>query len=229
MASQPHRTSVELVRQVQYATEYLKSKGGKEVNFKTMLNYLSLQHSEPSVIQTFQRALQSTASKIRYNPAGLNGEGSYKYLPMIDSVTNAEELKAYLQRRSDSVGVKVDDIKDGWSDCISVIENMEKKHELLVLRDRRKAMRTLWQDDPTLNQSVQEDFQTAWHDIKIPVNPDELRGALEKAGLKPTSAPRKVMMATGPKRSKPRQTRKTGKITNTHLVGKLKDFSHKRS
>jgi transcription initiation factor TFIIE subunit beta len=220
--------SVELVSQVQFATDYLKGKRGKDISFKAIINYLSLQHSDKHVIQTFQRALQTAAAKIRYNPAGLDGLGSYKYLPVIEDVTNPDQLKAYLQKKSDSVGVKIDDIKDGWPDCSNTIENMEHKHELLVLRDRRKALKTLWQDDPTLNCPVQPDFKIAWHDIKIPPNPDELRAKLEAAGLKPTSAPRSGLRASAPKQKKPRASKRTTKVTNTHMLGKLKDFSHKR-
>lgn len=220
--------SVELVSQVQYATEYLKSKGGKEVSFKAIVNYLSLQHAESTVIQTFQRALQTTAAKIRYNPAGMDGVGSYKYLPVIEDVATPEQLRAYLQRKTDSVGVKIDDVKDGWPDCTTAIEEMEKKHEVLVMRDRRKAMKTLWQDDPTLSKPVTDDFKIAWHNIKIPANQDELRAKLEAAGLKPTSAPRTGIKAAMPSKKKPRASRKTGKLTNVHMQGKLKDFSHRR-
>jgi hypothetical protein len=46
--------------------------------------------------------------------------------------------------------------------------------------------------------------------------------------LKPTSAPRSGLRASAPKQKKPRASKRTTKVTNTHMLGKLKDFSHKR-
>jgi transcription initiation factor TFIIE subunit beta len=222
----PKFTGNQLLSQQKFAQQYLQSKN-KEVSFQDILSYLSIQHNEQKVISQFKRILQSYDSKVTYNPRGLGGIGSYKYRSIIP-VENADQLKGFLQRREDFTGLKFDDIKDGWPECAPAIDEMERKGELLVIRDRRKVIRTVWQDDPSLRQKIGVDFKEAWHNIKLPANPDDLRAKLEEAGLKPTSALREGSKATQPKQKKKRVPKRNGKETNAHINHLLKDFSHKR-
>jgi transcription initiation factor TFIIE subunit beta len=216
----------ELLSQVQYAQQYLQSKN-KEVSFKDILNYLSIQHSEQRALAQFRKVLQKHAEKVLYNPRGLGGVGSYKYKPVM-AVENSDQLKGFLQGREDFTGVKFDDIKDGWPDSAGVIDQMEGNGELLVIRDRRKVIRTVWQDDPSLRKPIAENFKVAWHIIKLPANVDDLRAKLEEAGLKPTSAPREGVKAAPMIKKKKRVPKRSGRETNSHVNHLLKDFSHKR-
>ncbi|KAF2675545.1 hypothetical protein BT63DRAFT_365415, partial [Microthyrium microscopicum] len=150
--------------------------------------------------------------------------GSFKYKSKIP-VHNAETLKAFLQKRKHSVGLKFDDIKDGWQDAQVHCDEMETKHELLVVRDKRGVIRSVWQDDPSLWHNIGDDLRRDWNAIRLPKNQDELREKLLAADITPSSEKVVVERKVGRKDNRKR-SRRGGKQTNTHIAHLLKDYSH---
>jgi transcription initiation factor TFIIE subunit beta len=226
--SQKAHVPHDVLTQLKLAEEFLI--GTREARtFPQIVNFLSLQGNSESELAKLRSTLQMNRnfSKIEYDPHGANGEGLYKFRPKIP-VKNAEDLKRYLQRQDHSVGVKMEDLKDGWKDHDKEIAKMEDAKELLVVRNNKGNPRTIWQNDPSLNMTIGNDLISKWHGIKLPANPDDVRSKLESAGLKPTSAPRKLGGPTRPQEKKKKAARRGGRQTNTHMSHVLKDYSHKR-
>jgi transcription initiation factor TFIIE subunit beta len=218
----------DVLTQLKLAEEHLiETRTSK--TFEQIVSYLSLQKSPEDRLAKLRSALQMNRefSKIEYDRQGANGQGSYKFRPKIP-VTNAEELKGYLQQQDHSVGVKMEDLKDGWKDHDKEIIRMEDSNELLVVRNNKGNPRTIWQNDPSLNNAIGMDLKLMWTNLRVPANPDEIRLKLESAGLKPTSAPRKAGGPTRPQEKKKKAARRGGRQTNTHMSHVLKDYSHKR-
>jgi transcription initiation factor TFIIE subunit beta len=225
--SQPATTGTghERMTQVIYAIDHVKEKD-RPLSFDEILGYLSLQHSSEQDIKALHYILK-IQSRLEYNRKGLNGIGSFTYRP-IHNVRSEDDLKGFLQKRTTAQGVSVKELKDGWKGADKAIAALERKGEVLVTHLKKdNAPKMVWHNDPTLIHKVDENFHKLWHSIKLPSNPEELRSKLEAAGLKPASAPKPIVVAK-PKEKKKKAVRRGGRQTNTHMVGILRDYSHKR-
>ncbi|KAF2420276.1 transcription initiation factor IIE, beta subunit, partial [Tothia fuscella] len=217
----------DIVTQVEYAVRYLIEKNSPQT-FTDIINYLSIQAADPAQLNKLRNVLQRDwhGSRVKYDSRGANGAGTFEFKPKIP-VKNAEELKGYLQRQDHSVGLKMDDLKDGWQKYQDEISRMETEKELLVVRNNKGQPRTIWQDDPTMSNPISDALKQKWHDIRLPANPDDVRAKLQSAGLKPTSEPKRL--ASGrPQEKKKRAARRGGRQTNSHMNGILKDYSNRR-
>lgn len=216
-----------LLNVVSQAQKYLQQKR-EEKTLDEIEGYLSIQHSDPALLRNFRTIMMQGNSKILYNKAGAGGKGTLKYLPDIP-VTNADELRAYLQKRTNSIGVKYATIEDGWPKAYSIeaLHRMSDAHEALLSKDKKGEIRAVWQDDPTLQHEMTNDLKMQWGSIPLPSNADDIRDKLIAANLKPTSTPRQIVK--GPVEKKKKAARKTGKTTNTHIAHLLKDYSKKRA
>jgi len=157
--------------------------------------------------------------------------GTFAYKPLIP-VKDEETMRGYLQARPSALGVKVDDIRDGWEDCTTHLEAMQGRGEVLLVRGGNKSKgqeqpKAVWHSDPTLCHFVVDELKKAWEAIPIPVMEDTLRDKLEAAGLKPTTAPRGPVLAAQAKKTK-RKPRQNAKGTTTNMGIQLKDYSHLR-
>lgn len=173
--------------------------------------------------------LSQQMPEIKFNPRGANGKGTFRYKPTIPA-RSPEQLKAYLQSQKEYRGITLQELTDGWeaTDCVSALEKMERKHELLIFRHNGKII-NVFEDDSTLHTNISEDMKSAWLEIPLPVTSDELRTALENAGLKPTTAPRQIARPVQLTEKKRKAPRRGGRQTNSHLMqGLLKDYSHFR-
>lgn len=221
---------MELLAQMKVAETYLSDKA-RECSFDEIINYLSIQNADPTKLQTFRMVMQRNApsDKIAYNKEGDNGNGTYKYRS-IYPIHNAEDLRAYLQNRTHAIGIKVDELKDGWKDCVPIINTMGGTGELLVVKDKMNRPKTVWQDDKTLTKEIDRSgiIQSEWHAIKIPLDTEELRNKLIAAGQNPSSAARRVVAAK-PQAKKRKAARRGGRTTNVHMTSVLKDYSGSRA
>jgi len=177
--------SVALVAASQ-AVDYLRSKGSTEKSFQDIIGFLSIQHNDPTELRRLELLLKNNAS-VTYNPKGLGGKGSMKFKPKIP-VTNAEELKAFLQKKTESTGVHWDEIKDGWPEGTAQITAMGEQGELLVIKDKKGSVKRVWQDDPTIHNKIAPDLQIAWNAIPLPANADDVRDKLKAATHKCTKS-----------------------------------------
>lgn len=215
--------------QAHYVINNMREKQMKVWTFDELIDYLSIPQVDATKEQRNRlRYIFRNHPQIDYNSQGDNGRGTYRYKPKYN-IRSADELKAYLQAQKHSIGISVKDLKDGWPDCIPAIEDLERQGQLLVTRNKKDfTPKTVWQDDPSLHQNIERNFHSDWHKIALPPNPDDLRAKLEAAGLKPTSAPKDTKKAVEAKPKKKKVTRRTGKQTNIHMLGILKNYDHKR-
>jgi len=218
----------EIATQVSFAVKYLIDKENG-ATFQELVLHLSLQGADPVALGKLRAVLQAPRAntRVEYDPSGANGEGIYKFKPKIP-VKNTEDLKRYLQQKDDSVGVKIDDLKDGWKTHQEEIKSMEKANEILVVRNNKNQPRTIWQDDSSLHHGISDELKQLWDSIKLPANAEEIRTKLEAAGLKPTSESRRLTGAGKPQEKKKKAARRGGRQTNSHMTGILRDYSHKR-
>lgn len=193
------------------------------MTFQEITNYLNIPKDDTASRAQLQ-AIFRTPGHARIE---FNGKDLYRYKPK-HSVRNSEQLKGFLQNQKSAQGLSVRELKDGWPSVQEAVAGMERKKELLVTHNKKDgSARTVWINDPTLMHSVDPDFQNEWHKIQLPPNPDDLRNKLVAAGLKPSSAPKEIVVAK-PKEKKKKAPRRGGKQTNTHMASILKDYSHKR-
>ncbi|KAJ9666611.1 hypothetical protein H2201_003270 [Coniosporium apollinis] len=211
---------------VHYAIAYLQNKD-RALSFDDILNYLSLRGADPQKRKALRHIL-TLNPRVEFDPKGNNGAGSFRYRP-IHPVRNAEELKRYLQSRKDANGIPVKELKEGWPGAVEAIDALEAAGELLVTRNRKdNTPKQVWQNDPTLKMSIDEDLKAKWHAIMLPATTEELRVKLEQVGMKPTTAPPAPKEAPKPKEKKKRKQKSGARITNTHMQGVLIDYSNRR-
>jgi len=215
-----------VITNLRHAEEYVKEKK-RDLSFDEIIGFLSLQHSPKNVLREF-RAFLLHNHKIRYDPKGLGGKGSFAYNPTLP-IENSEQLNSYLQRSTVFTGVRFDDIKDGWPNCGPAVDEAENKHDIMVLRDKRKLVRSVWPDDPSLRVTPLEKAVSDWLEPKMPKKQEDMILKLEAAKMKPTSAPRAAPKAVQPKEAKKRAQKRSGKTTNVHIQHLLKDYSHRRA
>jgi len=218
---------------VTYIIQYLKDKTGETKTLRDLLNYTNLHNADEQRKKNLAAILRQHG-RIEWIPDPKKkvqtwDSGLYKHRPLI-AVRNKEELLAYLQRKPDFQGVQVKDLKDGWKDCESAINELELEHKLLVTRTKKDgAPRMVWPNDPTLYHDVEEEFKSMWHQVKLD-STDELVRKLMDAGQKPASEDpsKRVKAAPKEKPKKKRPARKGGRTTNTHMEHLLRDFDHLR-
>ncbi len=212
-----------IMTQVAYAINYLKEKGTPQ-KLEDLLSYLSVQHRDDDYLRTITMILKKH-EKIEFDPSGFDGKGSYAFRP-IHNIRNGDQLLGYLQAQTTAQGLPVRELVEGWPGAEGAIRQLENEHRLLVIRNKKDDhARMVWPDDPTLAHSIDAEFQDFWHKIKLP-DAETTVTELEKSGLLPTnkSAAPKVK-AHAPEKKK-KKARKSGRTTNTHMVGILRDYSH---
>jgi transcription initiation factor TFIIE subunit beta len=223
--SQPSETGTgtHILTQFTYTIDHLKGEQ-RWFTLAEILNYLNIPADGPITPQLVAlfRSPHPT-NRVEFD----RQKDLYRYKPKYD-IRNAAQLKGWLQNQKSAAGLSVKELKDGWPNAQEAINKMEQDKEILVVRARKdNQAKTVWINDKSLVHPMDEEFRHAWHGIQLPPNPDDLRGKLLAAGLKPSSAPRKAV-ATGPKEKKRKAPRRGGKQTNTHMANILKDFSHLR-
>lgn len=233
--SQPSDTGVgkDAFTNVTYIIQYLKDKSGETKTLRDLLNYTNLHNADEQRKKNLAAILRKHG-RIEWVPDPKKkvqtwDSGLYKHRPII-AVRNKEELLAYLQRKPDFQGVQVKDLKDGWKDCETGINELEATHQLLVTRTKKDgAPRMVWPNDPTLYYDVEEEFKVMWHQVKLD-STDEIVRKLMDAGQKPASEDpsKRVKAAPKDKVKKKRPARKGGRTTNTHMEHLLRDFDHLR-
>ena len=223
--SQPADTGTgkDIRTQVTYAIEYLKSKGSPQT-LSDLLSYLSLQYSTDQYKQTIKTILQKH-DKVNYDPAGNNGKGSYSFRP-IHNIRSGEQLLRHLQAQRTAQGLNVRELRDGWLGAEVAIQQLEDEGRLLVTRNKKdNNAKMVWPNDKTMNVKIDEEFKAIWHKIRLP-EAGALADELEKAGLTPTNKARGIKVKPKAPEKKTKKPRKSGKTTNVHMMGVLRDYSH---
>lgn len=213
----------EILTQVVYAIEYLRSKE-RAVPFDDIWNYLSM----PPELSKHRSALRKALIDHPKTEYTSGPQATFRFRP-IHNVRTGDELIAYLQHQKTAQGISVKELKDGWPAAITEIEALERKGQLLVTRNKKdNTPKMVWSNDPSLTIHVEDDFQTYWSKTKLPSNPSDMRLELEKAGLTPTSQVKEIVKVMPQRKEKRRVNRKAGRSTNTHMMGILKDYATMR-
>jgi transcription initiation factor TFIIE subunit beta len=223
--SQPADTGTghNIMTQVTYAIDYLKQKNTPQ-RIEDLFSYLSLQHFDESHKRAITTILMGH-KKVDYDPNGFDGQGSFAFRPF-HNIRSGDQLLAHLQNQRTAQGLHVRELRDGWPEAEATIRELEAQRRLLVTRNKRDdSARMVWLDDPTLQVSIDEEFKKIWSNIKLP-EPNTLAEELEKNGLTPTNKSRVVKAKPKVQEKKTKKPRRSGKTTNVHMLGFLRDYSH---
>ncbi|KAI5287255.1 hypothetical protein KEM54_006121 [Ascosphaera aggregata] len=211
--------------QVMLAVEYLKKRAAP-LAFVDVASYLSLeQHGyDEQHARIVERILQ-THPRIEFDPAGADGRGTFRFKPPHNIRTPNELLQA-LQSRPTGHGMAVAELKEGWPDVVTDVNRLEKEGKLLVIRNKKEDFpKMVWPNDPSLITHFDPEFIQIWEKTKVP-DPDTVIEELEKAGITPTNKNKVVKAKPKLEKKKTKRTRRGGKVTNTHMAGVLRDYSH---
>ena len=223
--SQPANTGTgkDIKTQIFYAIENMKEKGRPQT-LTDIISYLNIHNETEKHKANIAHVLKSHA-KVIYDPKNDGGEGTFSYRP-IHNIRTADGLLGFLQSQKTAQGLDVKKLKDGWPGAEAEIDSLEARDKLLVTRNRKdNHAKMVWLNDPTLAFTVDNDFQSIWHKIKLP-EAEQLASELEKAGLQPANKSRGAKAKPVEQAKKTKKPRKGGKTTNTHMLGVLRDYSH---
>ncbi|KAK5661954.1 hypothetical protein OQA88_10064 [Cercophora sp. LCS_1] len=224
-------TGTALVTQLAFATQWLRSKDEPQT-YLDVLGYLSGLNKPENEQEHFVEKMRQSP-QIQWIPDPTLSEqtwrtGTYVHKPTIPNVKNKTQLLGYLQKKTDTSGVSVKDLKDGWPDCDEALKELEAEHKILVVRAKKDGVaKIVWLDDPSLFHQVDPELKVMWAKVEVP-GVDTIVQRLKAAQQKPTSEDPRDKLLNAPKveKKKKRATRKTGKATNTHMEHLLKDYSH---
>ncbi|RMJ27073.1 transcription initiation factor [Aspergillus sp. HF37] len=225
--SQPANTGTgkDIMTQVLFAVEHMKNKG-VPLKFADIVSYLSLQQraNDQGYIQALRSILQ-VHEKVEYDPKGANGEGTFGFRPP-HNVRSPDQLLQNLQAQSTGAGMSVRELREGWPNVEDAINNLEQEGKLLVTRNKKdNHAKMVWSNDPSLYQHFDGEFRNIWEKIRIP-DQQTVKEELEKAGITPTSKNKVVNARPKVEQKKVKKPRRSGKTTNTHMMGVLRDYSH---
>lgn len=198
-----------------WATEYIQKKG-KPVLLNELMDYLSMKKDD-KVLELLKKL-----DKIQHDPK----KGTFKYMSLYD-VHSAQELINLLRSQVTFKGISCKELKDGWPQCDETINELEEDSKILVLRTKKdKTPRYVWYNNGGELNRIDEDFVKMWENVQLPQFA-ELPRKLQDLGLKPASVdPASVKRQTTRVEVKKKKQRR-GKVTNTHMAGILKDYSHR--
>lgn len=198
-----------------WATEYIQKKG-KPIPLNELMDYLSLSPND-KVIELLKKL-----NKIQFDPK----KNAFKYISTYD-VHSASELINLLKSQVTFKGISCKDLKDGWPQCDATINELEEESKILVLRTKKdKTPRYVWYNNGNDLHRIDEEFIKTWENIQLPQF-SELPRKLQDLGLKPASVDPATIKRNSSKVEVKKKKQRRGKVTNTHMAGILKDYSHR--
>jgi transcription initiation factor TFIIE subunit beta len=225
--SQPADTGTgkDIMTNVLYAIQKLKEKN-TPLTFEDIVGYLSLQERRHD--QGYVHALRSILQvheKINYDPSGADGKGTFSFRPP-HNIRSEEQLLQKLQSQTTMTGILVKDLKEGWPGVEQTIDKLEQEGKLLVTRNKKdNHPKMVWANDPSLVHPFDDEFRQIWEKTKVPDQQHVLE-ELEKAGMIPANKNKVAKPRPKLEQKKTKKPRRTGKTTNTHMMGILRDYSH---
>ena len=213
--SQPKDTGMgqHLYTQLTYAVGYLKSHT-EPMPAEEIARFLSI-----TTTPAFLHLLQNNP-KITYH----SDTDLYEFRPL-HNIRNASSLLATLANSPTGAGLAVKELKDGYPTVEEDLKQLEAQGKVLVIRGKKDGLaRMVWWNEPKLNVNISEEFKQLYHGLKVPEAGD-LPKELEKAGMTPASVDPRSIKRVVVEKEKKKKGRRRGKITNTHLVGILRDYS----
>jgi len=209
---------------IQFAADRLKEKYPASLTLKELIDYSfpSTEAEIPELIRFFKRYL-AVSEIVSFDEI----TKTYRYKPPYD-VVSPQQLIAYFQDKTDVQPIEVKELKKGWPDCEKAIDQLEKEHQLIVMRGRRDNLpKTIWADDPDLFAPFDEEFVQQWDKIGFPATntSDEIRRYLQSTGRTPAGQIAQNKIAAKSKTNQKKRIIRTTKQTNKHMAGQLRDYS----
>lgn len=218
---------LEIIPKVHHAVDRLKEKFPASVPFKDLVKFVSFARNDevPSKydqdVKYFKRIL-----RLRTDVSSDEASDTFKFKPPYN-ISSPEQLVGWFQRQDQFRSIEVRDLKQGWPECETAIDRLEKEHKLIVLRNKKdNNPRTLWPDDPDLNVPLDAEFVDIWNRVLLPER-DEVIKSLQKGGHIPTGEVSKMVVKQAAEKKK-RKARINTKQTNNHMSGIFKDYSGQR-
>lgn len=202
-----------LFTQVTYAVDYLKTHT-EPISAEKIASYLSR-----PIDLAFLQILRHHPNITYHADTNL-----YEYRPA-HNIRNASSLLATLANQRTGAGLPVKELKDGYPAVEEDLKTLEAQGHVLVIRGKKDGLaRMVWYNDAKSNVGISEEFKEMYHQLKVP-EPGDLPRELEKLGMTPASVDPRSIKKVVVEKEKKRKGRRRGKITNTHLVGILRDYS----
>jgi transcription initiation factor TFIIE subunit beta len=213
--SQPKDTGMgqHLFTQLTYAVDYLK-KQPEPIPAEKIASYLS------TTMSVALKHLLQNDPRVAYH---LDTD-LYEFRPL-HNIRNASSLVVALATQPTGAGLAVKELKDGYPNIEEDLGALEAQGHVLVIRGKKDGVpRMVWYNDAKLNVIISEEFKEMYHGLKVPEAGD-LPRELEKVGMTPASVdPRSIKRVVVEKEKK--KGRRRGKITNTHLMGMLREYNN---
>ena len=205
------------------AVDRLKDKFPESVTWQDLVSFtLSAYHTQDD--HNSLRMMLSFSSKV--DKEVLAESELYKFRPMY-GIAGPDDMLRYLQSSDAVAGLRVGELKDVWTTAEEDITALEKKHKLIVTRNKKDGMaRHIWLNDPTMYARVDDEFRDIWLSIPLPA-PEQIRRELADTGFKVATEAPKVNAPTRVEKKKKKSGKKS-KVTNIHMQGLFKDYSHQR-
>lgn len=195
------------------AVSRLKDRYPKAVPYQEMIDYLLPidKQANAELIRYFRLSLQRNP-EVSYDIKS----DSYRYKPPYD-ISSAEELLAELQSQDLYKGILYDELKQGWPNCLAVLNQLADEHKILIHRHKKdKQPKIIWADDPALYVHLDSEFLLKANGVKLP---DENKIRIELSAMQSRAAgeaPKPVVNANANKKG-PKKVRRGQKVTNTHM------------
>lgn len=227
--SQPANTGIgeKSATTITLLVNYLKGRSD-ERTWDDLYSWLSLGAKGYAKDSAYSRELQTRLQRhnqVEFIADGANGKGTYRFRPP-HNIRNEEQLLFALQAQPTAQGLKYSELREGWPNIATSINRLEEEGKLLVTRVKHDQLpRMVWANDPSLITKFDPEFRRIWEQTKLP-DEEGVMNELIQAGIAPTN---KQGVVAGPKpKAEPRRkkARRTGKTTNTHMAGILRDYSH---
>lgn len=223
--SQPAATGTgsDVRTKVLFAIDSLKAKSPAPIPTATLIaNNIRGPEQTPELVSRFKQFLNAN-EKVSYNKE----TDSYSFRPVHD-IFNADDLIGFLQSQTTALGLNVRDLKDGWNDVEKTIDQLERERQLLVVRNKKdNHAKMVWADDPTLNAPMDAEFIKFWEEIQMPAGGHEaVVKELKQKGMTSADSGASAAARVVKKEKPKKKVRRGGKVTNTHMQGILRDYSH---
>lgn len=194
------------------ATDRLKELYPQAVSVADLLSYLMnvAEQSDGRLVDFFFKTFKRNGT-VNWNEK----ENTYRYKPPYD-VSSPEELLKYFQEQEIAKGIPITELQLGWKDCIPAIDQLDREHKLIVLRNKKdQSPRMIWANDPTLYAPLDDEYVKKWFSVSLP-GEDEIRTKLQAMSSKAAGEAPRVFQEGGKAKAK-KKVRRGHKITNTHM------------
>lgn len=188
------------------AINRLKDSFPKAISAQDLISFLVPKQADPGLVDFFFKTFKRS-SVVSWKEK----ENTYRFKPPYD-ISSAEELLKYFQQQDIAKGIPIPELQQGWKDCVSVVNDLDDQHKIIVLRHKKdRSPRMIWGNDPTLYAPLDEVFIQKWKAIALP-GENEIRDKLKAMSSRAAGDAPKPVFVDKVKAKK--KVRRGHKVTN---------------